>query len=129
MKKQGWLIPILIVTINALTIIVQWSSLQEILPAHFDLDGNASGTMPRTMLLIFPLIGAAICLVAYGIGRIKLKLQMGLVVLSSGLCLILLASTMVTLTSGTMPIFMLSEPVILLASVIGSIVCIVKARK
>ena len=129
MKKQGWLIPILIVTINALTIIVQWSSLQEILPAHFDLDGNASGTMPRTMLLIFPLIGTAICLVAYGIGRIKQKLQMGLVVLSSGLCLILLASTMVTLTSGTMPIFMLSEPVILLASVIGSIVCIVKARK
>lgn len=129
MKKQGWLIPILIVTINALTIIVQWSSLQEILPAHFDLEGNASGTMPRSMLLLFPLIGAAICLVAYGIGRIKQKLQMGLVVLSSGLCLILLASTMVTLTSGTMPIFMLSEPVILLASVIGSIVCIVKARK
>lgn len=129
MKNQGWLIPILIVAINTLAIIVQWSSLQEILPAHFDLEGNASGTMPRSMLLLFPLIGAAICLVAYGIGRIKQKLQMGLVVLSSGLCLILLASTMVTLTSGTMPIFMLSEPVILLASVIGSIVCIVKARK
>ena len=129
MKKQGWLIPILIVAINAISIIVQWSSLKEILPAHFDLEGNANGTMPRSMLLLFPLIGATICLVAYGIGRMKQKLQMGLVILASGLCLILLASTMVTLTSGSMPIFMLSEPVILLAAVIGCIISIVKARK
>lgn len=129
MKKQGWLIPILIVAINALAIIVQWSSLQEILPAHFDLEGNASGTMSRTTLLLYPAIGAAICLIAYIIGRMKQKLQMGLVILASGLCLILLASTMVTLTSGTMPIFMLSEPVILLATVIGCIVSIVKAQK
>lgn len=129
MKKQGWLIPILIVAINAISIIVQWSSLQEILPAHFDLEGNASGTMPRTTLLLYPAISAVICLIAYGIGRMKQKLQMGSVILASGICLILLASTMVTLTSGTMPIFMLSEPVILLAAVIGCIVSIVKARK
>ena len=44
-------------------------------------------------------------------------------------CLVLLSSTMVTLTSGTMPIFMLAEPVILLAAVIGFVVCFVKSRK
>ena len=37
------------------------------------------------------------------------------------LCLL---SVLVTLTQGTMPIFMLAEPVVLLAAVVGSIVCI-----
>ena len=35
------------------------------------------------------------------------------------ICLVLLASTMVTRTSGSMPIFMIAEPVTLLATVIG----------
>ena len=43
--------------------------------------------------------------------------------------LVLFLSTMVTLTYGTMPIFMLAEPVILLAAVIGFVVCVVKSRK
>ena len=129
MNKRNWLIPILIVTLNALSILVRWNSLPEPLPAHFDLQGNASGTMPRSMLLLYLLIGVAVCLIAYVIGRIKPKLQSGLVILTSGICLVLLSSTMVTLTSGTMPIFMLAEPVILLAAVIGFVVCFVKSRK
>lgn len=129
MKKRNWLIPILIVTLNALSILVQWNSLPEPLLAHFDLQGNASGTMPRSMLLLYLLIGVAVCLIAYVIGRMKPKLQSGLVILTSGICLVLLSSTMVTLTSGTMPIFMLAEPVILLAAVIGFVVCFVKSRK
>ena len=129
MNKRGWYIPILIVAINALAIIVRWSSLSELLPAHFDLQGNASGTMPRSMLFLYLLIGVAICLITYAIGRMTKKLQKGLIILASGICLVLLLSTMVMLTSGTMPIFMIAEPVILLAAIIGFIVCVVKYRK
>ena len=129
MKKRSWFIPILILAINALAIIVRWGSLPEILPAHYDLQGNAGGTMPRSVLLLYPLIGAAVCLVAYLIALKKHKLQTGLVILVSGICLVLLSSALVTLTSGTMPIFMLAEPVILLAAVVGFVVCVVKSRK
>jgi len=129
MIKNSWHLPILIVTLNALVIIVQWSSLSELLPAHYDLQGNASGTMPRSMLLIYILLGVGVCLIAYIIGRMKQKLQKGLVVLASGISLVLFSSTMVTLTSGTMPFFMLAEPVILLFAVVGFIVCVVKSHK
>jgi hypothetical protein len=129
MNKNSWLIPILIVALNALAIIVRWGSLPELLPAHYDLQGNAGGTMPRSMLLLYILMEAAVCLFAYMVGRIKDQLQNGLVILTSGICLVLFSSTMVTLTSGTMPIFMLAEPVILLAAVSGFVVCIVKSCK
>ena len=129
MNKRYWFIPMLIVAIHALAIMVRWSSLPELLPAHFDLQGNAGGTMPRSMLFLYILIGVVVCLIAYVIARIKHKLQSGLVILASGICLVLLLSTMVTLTSGTMPVFMLAEPVVLLASVIGFVVCVVKSRK
>ena len=129
MNKRNWFIPVLIVALNALAIIVRWSSLPELLPAHYDLQGNAGGTMPRSVLLLYLLMGAAICLIAYVIARIKPKLQLGLIILTSGICLVLFLSTMVTLTSGTMPIFMLAEPVVLLAAVIGFVVSIVKSRK
>lgn len=52
MNKRSWIIPILIVVVNALAIIVRWSSLSELLPAHFNLEGNAAGTMPRTTLIM-----------------------------------------------------------------------------
>ena len=129
MIKKSWPLPFLIVTLNALAIIVQWNTLPELLPAHYDLQGNASGTMPRSMLLLYILIGTAVCLIAYMVGRMKQKLQTGLVILSSGISLVLFLSTMVTLTYGTMPIFMLAEPVVLLAAVIGFVVCVVKSRK
>lgn len=129
MNKRNWLIPMIIVGLNALAILVQWNSLPEPLPAHFDLHGNASGTMPRSMLLLYLLIGVAVCLIAYVISRMKPKLQSGLVILTSGICLVLFLSTMVSLTAGTMPVFMLAEPVVLLAAVIGFGVCFVKSRK
>ena len=129
MNRRGWFIPFLIVAVTALAILVQWNSLSETLPAHFDLQGNAAGSMPRSQLLLFPLIGAVICLVAFLIAGFKQKLQKGLVILASGICFVLLLSAMVTLTQGRMPIFMLAEPVVLLAAVVGFVVCAVKARK
>ena len=129
MNKRSWLIPILIVALNALAIMVRWSSLPELLPAHYDLQGNAGGTMPRSMLLLYLLIGVAICVIASVIVRKKPKFQTGLVILTSGICLVLFASTMVTLTAGTMPVFMLSEPVILLVAVVGAVVSVMKSRK
>lgn len=56
MNKRGWFIPILIVSVNALAIALQWAFLPESLPAHFDLDGNASGEMSRSALLLYPLL-------------------------------------------------------------------------
>ena len=129
MNKRNRLIPILILALNALAILVQWNSLPEPLPAHYDLQGTASGTMPRSMLLLYLLMGAAVCLMGYVVGRMKPKLQKGLVILASGICLVLFLSTMVSLTAGTMPVFMLAEPVVLLAAVIGFGVCFVKSRK
>ena len=129
MNKRSWLIPILIVALNALAIMVRWSSLSELLPAHYDLQGNAGGTMSRSMLLLYLLIGVAICVIASVIARKKPKFQTGLVILTSGICLVLFASTMVTLTAGTMPVFMLSEPVILLVAVVGAVVSVMKSRK
>ena len=129
MNKRGWLIPIAIVVLNALAIMVRWGFLPEVLPAHFDLQGNASGTMPRNMLLLYPLVGTVICLLAYIIASFRHKLKTALIILASGFSLVMLSSTMVSLTSGMMPIFMLSEPVILLITVIGFIVCVVKSRK
>ncbi len=128
MNKKIWLAPILIVALNALAIIIRWSSLPELLPAHYDLQGNADGTMPRSMLFVYVLIGAVICLIAYIIGRMNQKLQKGLAILASGICLVLLLSTMVTLTSGTIPIFMLAEPVVLLLAVVGCVVSVVKSH-
>ena len=129
MIKRGWFIPIFILAINAIAIIVRWCSLPEPLPAHFDLQGNPSGTMPRTMLILYPMMGSLICFMAYLIAKKKHKLQTGLVILTSGISLILLSSTMVTLTFGTMPVFMLAEPVILLVAIVGFVVCYVKSRK
>ena len=129
MNKRGWIFPISIVAINLLVIIVQWSSLPEFLPAHFDLNGNAGGSMPRTQLLMFPLISTVVCLVCHVVSRLKQKLQKGMVILSSGISLVIFLSVLVTLTQGTMPIFMLAEPVVLLAAIVGFLVSIKKSRR
>ena len=129
MRKQAWLIPILIVAVNLLAIAIRWNSLPDLLPAHFDLQGNASGEMSRSVLLIYPLISAIVCLAAYMIARIKQILHNGLIIMASGISLIVLSSTMVTLTSGKMPIFMLAEPVILLSAIAGFVICVLKSRR
>ena len=100
MNKRGWIIPIAIVAVNTLAIAARWSSLPELLPAHFDLQGNADGTMSRNSLLLYPLIGVTICLAAYIIARIKQTLKTGVTILSTGICLILLSSALVSLTQG-----------------------------
>ncbi len=128
-EKTGWLIPISIIAVHAIAIIAKWSSLMELLPAHFDLQGNASGSMPRSVLPLYPLIGAGVCIVAFLIGYKKPHLKTGLIFLTSGICLVLLLSTLVTLTSGKMPFFMLAEPIVLLAAVVAFVFSLVKSRK
>ena len=131
MLKLGWFIPALIVAVNALAILIRWHSLPESLPAHFDLQGNASGTMSRSTLLIYPAIGAAVCIIAYVLCRQMNKQlqQLGLIILTSGIVLTILSSTLVTLTTGTMPVFMLAEPVILGIALVSFLLCLIKARK
>ena len=129
--KLGWAVPALIVAVNAVAILVRWGSLAETLPAHFDLQGNPGGSMPRSMLLVYLAVSAAICLVIYALSRFTKKklVKCGLAILATGIALIILSSTMVTLTSGTTPIFMLAEPVILVAALTGLVICLVKARR
>jgi hypothetical protein len=129
MNKRAWLIPILIVAANALAIILRWHHLSEVLPAHFDLQGNAGGMMQRSILPFYPLAGVLVCLLGFLLARRIARLQTGLIILTSGICLVVLLSTFVTLTSGKMPVFMLAEPVVLLAAVIASVICIVRYRK
>lgn len=129
MKKRLWLIPILIVAINASAIIIRWNTLPYILPAHFDLQGNAGGSMPRNVLLLYPLMSAVVCLIAYVLARRKQSWQMDILVLASAACLVVLSSTMVSLTAGKIPFFMLDEPLILLIAVSFSIVHTIIRRK
>lgn len=129
MNKRGWLIPFAIVAVNALAIICCWKSLPDPLPAHYDLQGNPDGVMQRGVLSIYPLIGAVICLAAYMIARIKSSLQSALIILTSGVCLVILSSSLVSLTFGKIPLFMLAEPVILLIAVAASVISILKSRK
>ena len=131
MHKRGWLFPALVVIINATMILLLWRSLPENLLAHFDLEGNASGSIPRTTLIYYPLIGAAIGLIAYWIRcRVDKKyFNGGLLILASGIELIILSSTLVTLTQGTKPFFMLAEPVILVIALAAFIVGLIKSRK
>lgn len=129
MIKRGWIVPILIVAANAFAVLEEWSSLPELLSAHFNLKGEASGTMYRSVLLLYPLMGALICLSAYLLGRKWNRLQTGLVIMASGVALVLLSSTMVSLTGGRMPLFMLAEPVIMLASIVAFVFWYVKSHK
>ena len=139
MSKQGWIIPIVIVVMNAVAILVRWNSLPEMLPAHFDLQGNAGGEMARGTLLLYPFIGAVICGIAYAIAYIFYKrarnkekagaIVTGLVFLVSGIALVILSSMLVTLTSGKMPVFMLAEPLFLVTAFVLFIFCIIKARR
>lgn len=84
--------------------------------------------MSRNVLLLYPLAETLLCLFAYVVARIKQKLQFGLIILTSGVSLVLLSSTLVSLTSGTIPVFMLAKPVILLVAIIGFIVSVVKSH-
>ena len=70
MNKNTWLIPFFIVVINAIVIIIRWTSLPELLPAHYDLQGNAGGTMPIYMIaepviLLATVIGFVFCAVKF----------------------------------------------------------------
>ena len=131
MKKilNEWFIPALIAAVNALAIALSWNTLPDPLPAHYDLDGNASGSMCRIVLLLYPLASAAFCLVLYAISLKIKSMSRALVILTSGVALVVFSSSMVSLTSGTMPIFMLAEPVILLGTVAAFIILTVRSYK
>ena len=129
MNRRGWIIPILIVVITVLAVVLRWRCLPDPLPAHFDLQGNPGGSMPRSILLMYPVTGAVICLISYVISHLKHKFQIPLIILATGICLILLSSAMVTITSGKYPFFMLAEPVILLAVIVAVVVSVVKSRR
>lgn len=129
MNKNSWIIPILIVAINALVIIVRWVSLPELLPAHFDLQGNAGDAMPRSMLVLYLLCSTAFGLISFVATLVKPKLKKTMVILASGVTLIVLLSTLVTLTSGTMPALMLAEPVVLLITLVSAVISLIMTRK
>lgn len=137
--KRGWIIPAIIIVINACAIWIRWSSLPVTLPAHFDPQGNASGTIARTTLLFYPLISLMTCIIAYGASVVVRRTPqradnsglrlLGLHSLTSAIALTILSSTMVTLTFGTMPLFMFAEPVIMVIGITIFIFCLVKARR
>ena len=127
MNEKEWFIPALIAAANALVIAVSWNNLPDPLPAHYDLDGNASGSMCKMALLLYPLASVAFCLVSYVISLKIKRLSRALVVLASGVALVIFSSSMVSLTSGTKPIFMMAEPVILLGAVATFIICTIRS--
>jgi uncharacterized membrane protein len=139
-SKNGWMVPAIIIIVNVCAIWIRWSALADVLPAHFDPAGNASGSMAKTTLIFYPVISLMLCLVTYGIytlanNMFKLRpdekgLRMcGLHVMASCLTLTVLSSTLVTLTMGTCPLFMFAEPILILAGIVTLIVCLIKAGR
>ena len=137
--KNGWIVPAIIIIVNVCAIWVSWNSLPETLPAHFDPQGNASGSLARTTLIFYPVISMMICLVAYGIAAMARILflkpdesglrLLGLHCLTSAITLTILSSSLVTLTFGTKPIFMFAEPVIMVIGLAAFIICLLKSRR
>jgi hypothetical protein len=138
-RKYGWMVPVIIIIVNVGAIWIRWSALADVLPAHFDPAGNASGTMAKTTLIYYPVISLMLCLTTYGIytlanNMFKLRpdergLRLcGLHVFASCLTLTVLSSTLVTLTMGTNPLFMFAEPVLILAGTVTLIICLIKKK-
>ena len=138
-RKYGWMVPVIIIIVNVCAIWIRWSALPDVLPAHFDPAGNASGSMDRTTLIYYPIISLMLCLVTYGIytlanNMFKLKPDekglriCGLHVFASCMTLTVLSSTLVTLTMGTCPLFMFAEPILIVAGVTTLIIFLIKAK-
>ena len=138
-RKYGWMVPVIIIIVNVCAIWIRWSALPHVLPAHFDPAGNASGSMAKTTLIFYPIISLLLCLVTYGIYALPSKMfklrpdekglrLCGLHVLASCLALTVLSSTLVTLTTGTNPLFMFAEPVLMIIGVTTLIICLIKAK-
>ena len=137
--KNGWIVPAIVIIVNVCAIWISWKSLPETLPAHFDPQGNASGSMARNTLIYFPVISFLSTLAAYGIATFARNLflkpddsglrLLGLHCLTSAITLTVLSSTMVTLTFGTKPVFMFAEPIIMVLGLAAFIVCFLKSRK
>ena len=137
--KNGWIVPAIVIIVNVCAIWISWKSLPETLPAHFDPQGNASGSMARNTLIYFPVISFLSTLAAYGIATFARNLflkpddsglrLLGLHCLTSAITLTILSSSLVTLTFGTKPIFMFAEPVIMVIGIAAFIICLVKSRK
>ena len=130
-NKLWWLVPAITVAAIAVAVGIIWGSFPETIPAHFDLEGNAGGAIPKSTMLLYPLVALIICLIAFGISRRTSRkiLKGGLLIFTSGIELIILSSVMVTLTHGATPVFMLAEPVILAVTLIACIIYIIKERK
>lgn len=132
-----WTATVLAVTVILLA--VCYGTLPAELPAHFDLEGHASGTMPRPSLWLMPvmaifvshLLPALVLLVArvfHLSARRKDVILCCSLTLSLAVALIVLCSVGVTLTRGTVPALMLAEPVILLAAIAAIVVQLVNLR-
>lgn len=134
MKKSALsaIVPAAVILINLILILTAWKNLPDTLPAHFDPQGNASGSMPRNMLLFYPLVSAAICLVSYAVYALIRKMfhtssnPTGMQAFTCGIALMILSSTCLTLTMGQASIFMFMEPVFLIAGIV--ILCVTAIR-
>ena len=130
-NKLWWLIPAITVAAIAVAVGIIWASFPETILAHFDLEGNAGGAIPKGTMLLYPLVALIVCLIAFGISRrtSRKALKGSLLILTSGIEFIILSSVMVTLTKGSTPVFMLAEPVILAITVVACIIYTIKERK
>lgn len=112
--KKYW--PLLVVPAAVIVLLaVYWQGLPAQLASHFDVQGNATSTMSRNVLLVFPVAAILLELIPLLFRRSRLRVQASVL-----LGLVVLSSMCVTLTSGRQPVFMYLEPVLL----VGAVVCI-----
>ncbi len=75
LSKKWYLVPLLIVVMNAVLALVMYPSLPEVIPTHWDAKGNVDGLMNKSMLvvMIMPIMQLIMVLVFYGSNQFMLN--------------------------------------------------------
>lgn len=128
MKTKLWMLTSAVILLNFALVLMNYRTLPDQLPLHFDLDGNYTSSMAKTTLFYYPAVSLVLCTLIYLVSAFILKtfkkLQKGMAVrcayvdiITVCVALIILSSTCVTLTSGRVHFFMFAEPVLFLVAV------------
>lgn len=131
LKKKDFIL-MAAIAVSVLTVILvwaRWNGLPSEMPAHFDPQGNAAGTMPRAALLLYDGVSVLICVVSALVRFKKPLRRKALSLITLFLALAILCSACVSLTAGRQPLFMFAEPLFVLGIIVTLVVTAVKVRK
>ena len=141
MKKNLFsYLAVLLVGCNLGCVLAAYGSLPADLPSHYDLEGNYSDTMPKMVLLFYPIVSLVLVLLLGAAKRLLFRFfpklndvkgirNKGFGLVQLCLAAIIFCSTCVTLTSGQCHAFFFAEPLFALLAIVAVIVSEARVRK